>query len=319
VPLVVRRLIQLVVVFVVVTFFTVCLISLIPGKPEQVIIPFGTDAQREALRSQLGLDQPLWIQWWKWVTGFVTGDMGNLYTSTGTRPVWNEIRPAIPVSLALLIYSQIVALVIAIPLGVIAAYKAGKMTDRGINLMASAMIAVPSFAVALLLSNYLGVQLGWVPPSGYTPLFGAEADPADHFRRMVIPVTALCLAQISVYMRLLRTDMVATLQEDFILMAKSKGISDGRILWRHALRPSSLTLLTVAGLNVGALIGGSIVIEYLLNIPGLGYQLGYAVNARQYVMLESLVALIAIGYVLINFLIDFLYTVLDPRIRERAS
>lgn len=318
-PIVVRRLIQLVVVFVVVTFFTVSLISLIPGKPEQVIIPFGTNAQREALRQQLGLDQPIWVQWWKWVTGFVRGDMGNLYTSTGTRPVWGEIRPAIPVSLALMIYSQIVSLLIAIPLGVIAAYKAGKLTDRAINVIASAMIAVPSFAVALLLSNYVGVQLGWVPPSGYTPLFGSGSNVADHFKRMVIPVASLALAQIAVYMRLLRTDMVATLQEDYILMAKSKGISDRRILWRHALRPSSLTLLTVAGLNVGSLIGGSIVIEYLLNIPGLGYQLGYAINARQYVMLESLVAMIAIGYVLINFFIDFLYTVLDPRIRERNS
>ena len=105
-PIVVRRLIQLVVVFVVVTFFTVCLISLIPGKPEQVIIPFGTEQQRRRFAAELGLDEPLWIQWWKWVTGFVTGDIGNLYTSTGTRPVWNEIRPAIPVSLALMIYAR---------------------------------------------------------------------------------------------------------------------------------------------------------------------------------------------------------------------
>jgi len=141
----------------------------------------------------------------------------------------------------------------------------------------------------------------------------------EHFKSMVVPVIALSLGQIAVYMRLLRSDLVATLQEDFILMAKSKGISNARVLWRHALRPSSLTLLTVAGLNVGTLIGGTVVVEYLLGIPGIGLQLGQSIFARQYVKLQSLVALIAIVFVLINFLIDFLYTVLDPRIRERAS
>ncbi|MGI8756119.1 MAG: ABC transporter permease, partial [Acidimicrobiales bacterium] len=141
----------------------------------------------------------------------------------------------------------------------------------------------------------------------------------EHIKSMVVPVLALSLGQIAVYMRLLRSDLVATLQEDFILMAKSKGISNGRVLWRHALRPSSLTLLTVAGLNVGTLIGGTLVVEYLLSIPGLGLQVGQAIFARQYVWLQSLVAVIAIAFVLINFFVDFLYTVLDPRIRERSA
>ncbi|MCU1455286.1 MAG: ABC-type dipeptide/oligopeptide/nickel transport system, permease component [Acidimicrobiales bacterium] len=315
-PVIVRKLLQLVVVFAVVTLFTVILISLIPGKPEQLIIPFGRDSQRAALRHDIGLDKPIPVQWLKWVNRFIHGDMGNFYQNSGTRKVWPEIRSALPVSLLLLLYTQIVSLVIAVPLGVIAAYRAGKWPDKVINGLGSGMLALPGFAAALLLSTYLGVKLGWVPAQGYTKI---TDDPALHFKRMVIPVVALSLGQISVYMRLLRTDMVATLQEDFILMARSKGISDRRVLWRHALRPSSLTLLTVAGLNVGSFIGSAVVVETILNIPGLGYQLALAIGSRQYVALQSLVAIIAVGFVLINFVIDFLYSVLDPRIRERAT
>jgi peptide/nickel transport system permease protein len=127
------------------------------------------------------------------------------------------------------------------------------------------------------------------------------------------------VAQIAVYMRLLRSDMIATLQEDFITMAKSKGISPRRVLWRHALRPSSLTLLTVAGLNVGTLIGGVVVVEVIFSLPGMGLLLYEAINARQYIALQSLVAIVAVGYVVINFLVDVLYAVLDPRIRHARS
>jgi peptide/nickel transport system permease protein len=127
------------------------------------------------------------------------------------------------------------------------------------------------------------------------------------------------VAQIAVYMRLLRSDMIATLQEDFITMAKSKGLSPRRVLWRHALRPSSLTLLTVAGLNVGTLIGGVVVVEVIFSLPGMGLLLYEAINARQYIALQSLVAIVAVGYVIINFLVDVLYVVLDPRIRHARS
>jgi peptide/nickel transport system permease protein len=129
----------------------------------------------------------------------------------------------------------------------------------------------------------------------------------------------LAASQIAVYMRLLRSDMVATLQEDFIQMARSKGISDRRVLWRHALRPSSLTILTVAGLNVGALIGGAVVVEIIFRLPGVGTELVQTILSRQYVALQGFVAIIAIFYVLVNFLVDILYTVLDPRIRHART
>jgi peptide/nickel transport system permease protein len=139
---------------------------------------------------------------------------------------------------------------------------------------------------------------------------------SEHFKHILLPVLTLAIGQIAVYARLLRSDMVATLQEDFILMAKSKGIPNRRILWRHALRPSSLTLLTVAGLNFGTLIGGAVAVEVIFGIPGVGTLIYNAISARQIVELQSYIAIIAIGYVLLNFVIDSLYIVLDPRIRR---
>ena len=314
-----RKILQLIVVFVVVTFFTVFLMSLVPGKPEVVVIPFDTtpnQSLQQQFREDNNLDDPLPVRWAKWAGKFVTGDMGNYYSSSDTEPVIGRVKHNAPTTVLLIIYTQVVSLMIAIPMAVVAAYRAGTRTDKAINTMAFGFISLPNFATALLLTYWLGVKLGWVPTQGYTS--PSESIP-DHLKSMLVPVIALSLGQIAVYMRLLRSDLVATLQEDFILMAKSKGISNRRVLWRHALRPSSLTLLTVAGLNVGTLIGGAVVIEFLFQIPGLGTLVGEAIFSRQYVALQSLVAIIAISFVLLNFLIDYLYTVLDPRIRERAA
>ncbi len=314
-----RKLLQLAVVFVVVTFFTVFLMSLVPGKPEVVVIPFDTtpnQSLQQQFREDNNLDDPLPVRWAKWAGGFVTGDLGNYYSSSDTEPVSGRVKNNAPTTILLIVYTQIFSLLIAIPLAVVAAYRAGTRTDKALNSMAFGFISLPNFATALLLTYWLGVKMGWVPTQGYTA--PSESIP-DHLKSMVVPVIALSLGQIAIYMRLLRSDLVATLQEDFILMAKSKGISNRRVLWRHALRPSSLTLLTVAGLNVGTLIGGAVVIEFLFQIPGLGTLVGEAIFSRQYVALQSLVAIIAISFVLLNFLIDYLYTVLDPRIRERAA
>jgi peptide/nickel transport system permease protein len=215
-----------------------------------------------------------------------------------------------------MLYAQVLALVIAIPLGVLTAYRAGSKFDKAANTGAFALLAIPNFVLGLGLAYYLGVWLNWLPPSGYVP-FGEDA--LEHVRRMVLPAATLAAAQVAVYMRLLRTDMVATLQEDFIQMARSKGISDQRVLWRHALRPSSLTLLTVAGLNVGTLIGGAVVVEVIFSIPGMGLAISQAIFERQYVALQSFVAVLAILYVLVNFAVDVLYTIVDPRIRHARA
>jgi peptide/nickel transport system permease protein len=231
-------------------------------------------------------------------------------------PVSNDAWNGLGVSLQLMLYVQVVTLVVAIPLGVVAAYRASGVFDKATNTGAFAFLSIPNFVLAYVLVYFLAVRWGWLPASGYVP-FGT--DPAEHFKHMALPVMTLAAGQIAVYARLLRSDMIATLQEDFILMAKSKGISNARILWRHALRPSSLTLLTVAGLNVGTLIGGAVIIERIYGLPGLGKQLFDAIGARQYIAVQSLVAIIAIAYVLVNFFVDILYTVLDPRIRHARA
>ena len=315
-PLLLRRLFHLAVVLFFVTLFVALLTAMLPGDPVDAIAGFGSPEQKEALREDLGLDDPVYVQYGRWIGDFVTGDLGGYYSVTGERPVIDRVRDSLPVSLQLMVYAQVLALVIAIPAGVITAYRAGSRSDKVANATAFGMLAIPNFALALVLAYYVGVELGWLPVSGYVK---PSEDFVEHARRMIMPTIALAVGQVAVYMRLLRSDMIATLQEDFITMAKSKGVSPRRVLWRHALRPSSLTLLTVAGLNVGTLIGGAILVEVLFSMPGVGTLLYEAIQARQYIALQSLVAIIAVGYVLVNFLVDVLYAVLDPRIRHART
>ncbi|MGH9213003.1 MAG: ABC transporter permease [Acidimicrobiales bacterium] len=313
-----KRLLALALVLFLVTLFTAALLSLVPGDPVDTLVPIAdTDPRAQQLkdevREDLHLDEPFHVRYITWLGDFVTGDLGDYYRVNDTDPVRDRVASDLPVSLQLMVYAQVLALVVAIPLGVLTAYRAGSLFDRSTNTGAFALLSVPNFVLGLILAYYVGVFLGWLPPQGYERF---SEDPVEHIRRMILPTVSLAAAQVAVYMRLLRSDMVQTLQEDFIQMARSKGISDRRVLWRHALRPSSITLLTVSGLNVGTLIGGALVIERLFSIPGLGQAIFEAINSRQYVALQGFVAVLAILFVLVNFTVDVLYTILDPRIRH---
>lgn len=312
-----RRLIQLVVVLVFVSFFSFSLISLVPGDPVVAIVGFASPEQLAQVRHQIGLDDPFLVQYAHWLGDFVHGDLGQIYSGpTGRSPVSTAIAQSLPVTLELMAYAMILTVLIAIPLGILSAYKSGSIGDKAISMGAFGSIAMPDFALAIILSYWVGVKLQWLPTSGFTHF---TDDPVENIKSLTLPAISLAVGQIAAYMRLLRSDMIATLQEDYILMAKSKGIPTRRILWRHALRPSSLTLLTVAGLNIGALIGGTIVIENLFDIPGMGKLLFFSIFGRQFVELQSIVAVIAIGYVLVNVVVDILYTILDPRIRDARA
>ncbi len=311
-----KKLVQLVITVILVTLFASFLLELLPGDPVEVLVPFGSDEQRQLVREETGLDQPFIVRYGEWLGGFVTGDLGNYYTVSSSRPVADRVVDSLPPTILLMVYAQVLALIIAIPVGVVAAYKQGTWFDRLSNTSAFAMLAIPTFALGFVLQYYIGVKLGWADTGGYTAI---EESFPDHVRSMILPTITLAVGQVAVYMRLLRSDMIATLQQDFITMAKAKGIRTRRILFRHALRPSSLTLLTVAGLNIGTLIGGALIIEVVFNIPGLGYLMGEAIATRQIVAFQSIVAIIAIFYVVVNFLVDILYTVLDPRIRHAGN
>jgi peptide/nickel transport system permease protein len=325
-----RRLAQLVLVVILSTLFAFALLRLFPGDAADAVIPYGTPAQKAKFRAETGLDKPFFEQYATWLGNLVQGDFGKDYQSNTA--VADKVSAALPVSIQLMLYAQLIALVVAVPLGVFTAYRVGTKSDRAINTGAFALLALPSFVLALALAYWVGVKwqpdlpfLGQIPVTGYEPgwlepVFGQSAgDLGRHFATLLLPAISLAAGLIAVYMRLLRSDMIATLQENYITMARAKGLSDRRILWRHALRPSSLTLLTVAGLNFGTLIGGAVAVEVIFGIPGIGTLIYQAINARQIVELQSYIAIIAIGYVLINFTIDALYVVLDPRIRRARA
>jgi peptide/nickel transport system permease protein len=322
-----RRLLQLVVVLLLSTLFAFALLRLFPGDAADAVLPYGTPAQKAQFRADNGLDKPFFEQYGSWLGNIAQGDFGKDYQSNTS--VADKLSAALPVSLQLMLYAQILALAVAIPLGVLTAYKVNTKTDKAINAGAFALLALPSFVLALALAYLVGVKwrpdlpiFGQIPVSGYEPgwlepLFGQPAgDIGHHFATLLLPAISLAAGLVAVYMRLLRSDMIATLQENFITMARAKGLTDRRILWRHAFKPSSLTLLTVAGLNFGTLIGGAVAVEIIFQIPGLGTLIYQAIAARQLVELQSYIAIIAIGYVIINFVIDSLYVVLDPRIRR---
>jgi peptide/nickel transport system permease protein len=310
----VRRVVQLIVVLVVVTFFTSILTALLPGDPVTTIAPFSSAQDRAQIRDQLNLNENIVVRYGKWLGHFVTGDMGREYAGSGVRgqSIWGRIKDSLPRSLLLMLYVQLLTLLIAVPLGVITAYRAGSRVDDLSNGFAFFLLSIPVYVTATLMLLFLSVQHHLLPSEGWVSI---GTSPVSHFKHLLMPVLAITIGQVAVYARLLRSDMVATLQEDYILMAKSKGISDGRILWRHALRPSSLTLLTVAGLNVGQLIGGALIVEVIFHLNGLGFAISDAINRRQYIALQDYIAVVAIVYVLVNFAVDALYRVLDPRIR----
>lgn len=308
-----RRLARLVVVLVCVSFFSYFLLDLLPGDPVTTIAAFAPTSVRNQLKHDAKLDESIPAQYWNWLTKFSHGDLGNYYRSSGVDKVSKDVSNSLPVSLQLMLYSMILTVLLAIPLGVFSSYWAGTWFDRAVNATAFGAIAIPDFALGLILAYFVGVKLRWFPTSGYVH---PSENLVKHFKSMVLPSVSLAVGQIAGYMRLLRSDMIATLQEDFITMAKAKGMPSRRILWRHALRPSSLTLLTVAGLNVGALIGGAVVIEVIFGLPGMGFLLATNIRAQQFIAVQSIVAILALGYVLVNTLIDLLYVKLDPRVRS---
>ncbi|HQF95167.1 MAG TPA: ABC transporter permease [Microthrixaceae bacterium] len=306
-----RRFLQLIVVMFLLSIVAFGSIRMLPGDPAELLVPGIDQARIEQAREDLGLKKPLYEQYGKWAGNFVTGDFGKYYRAAGDPT--GDVKTSLPISLQLMLYTQIVALVIAIPLGVLTAYKSDSFFDKGANIFAFLGLSIPAFVVGYLLKQVFVFQLDWFPERGWVPL---SESVSGHFKAAVLPVATLVIAQIAVYFRLLRSDMIGTLQEDFITMARAKGLKSRRILFRHALRPSSLTLLTVAGLNVGTLISSAVIVENIYGIDGMGLKLVRSVLSREYVAAQSFIAVIGILFVLINFLVDFLYTVLDPRIRH---
>jgi len=311
---IIRRLVGMSVVVILATFLLSLLMWMLPGDPAQLMVPNSVEDVRVAIRAETGLDRGIFGYYWKWLSDMLQGNFGAYYLNGGVRPVSEVLRVAVPASVQLILYTQIVAVVLAVPLGLISAYKENSRFDKIVSGTLFTLVSFPGFALALILSLVFAVALGLVDPVGYEPFSG---DLSQHFKLMILPVTSLAVGLTASYTRLLRNDVIATLKEDYVTMAASKGISDRRVLWRHVFRPSSTTLLTSAALNMGGLIGGTIIIETIFAIPGLGFEIAYSIGARQVVAMQTLIALIAFAYVFFNSTVDILMSVVDPRTRER--
>jgi len=307
-----RRLLYLVPVLIAVSLLTFLIASLLPGDLAYTIL--GDQATPEkvaALRHDMGLDQPLWIRYFGWLGNVLQGDLGRSFRTGQT--VLQAVTERLPISLELMVLAQIISLSIGVPLAIICAARSGGPFDRFMTGSAFAMLSVPTFLSAILLIYLFAVELRWLPATGYVP-FGE--DPAKNLRFMVLPALTLALAEWPGIMRILRSDMIATLQEDYIALAKAKGLTASRILFVHALKPSSLTLVTITGINIGRLIGGAIIVETVFALPGIGRLLVGAITTRDLIILQGVVLLVGAGFVLMNFIVDMLYAMLDPRIRH---
>lgn len=265
----------------------------------------------DVVRNMLHLDEPIVKQYLRWASSAVRGDLGLTFETTPA-PVWPKISEALPSTLQLMLLAELFALVIAIPLGIYSAYRENSRGDRIITGASFLFIAIPNFVLAVFLIMIFVTTLDLVP-SVYS---GTDEGLWKSFSTLIIPAVALAAGMCAVYLRLLRSDMIATLQEDFILQARAKGLPPRRILLQHALRPSSFSLLTVFGINVGTLIGGTVIMEMMFSIPGIGTLLTTSIYKRNYPMIQAVVVVIATAYVAINVLVDILYSVLDPRIRN---
>lgn len=312
-----RRLLQAALVVIGATFLLSLLLRLLPVGLEDLYVVGVSDADRAAFAHELRLDRNPITYYLLWLWDFVRGDLGWYVQGGGlSEPVSGRLAHALPVSLQLIFYSQAVSLLVAVPLGIFTALRVGRRSDRALSYGLFTASSIPNFVFGLLMASFFGVTLAWFPPLGYV---SPSENLGEHIRSMVLPVAALSIPLIATYTRLLRTDVIATLREDYVTMAVSKGLSTRRILFSHVLRPSSVTLFTSFALNMGALIGGTIVIEQVFTIPGVGQEIGIAIFSRQFFALQSYVALIAVGFIVFNVIADVVVGFVDPRTRERRS
>jgi peptide/nickel transport system permease protein len=307
-----RRLLHLLPVLLAVSLLTFLIASLLPGDLAYVVLgDQATPEKVEALRHDMGLDQPIWWRYLGWLGHVLEGDFGRSFRTGQT--VLEAVAERLPVSFELMILAELMGLAIGIPLAIACAARSGGAFDRFMTGTAFGMLSVPTFLSAILLIYLFAVELRWLPATGYVPL---TEDPAGNLRFFVLPALTLALAEWPGIMRVLRSDMIATLQEDYIALAKAKGLKPSRILFVHALKPSSLTLVTVTGINIGRLIGGTLIVETIFALPGIGRLLVGAIYTRDLIILQGVVLLVAAGFVVMNFVVDMLYAILDPRIRH---
>lgn len=309
---IIKRVLSLIPVLFVVSIAIFLLIHLTPGDPASIIL--GIDAsqeQVEELQEQLGLNLPIYEQYFHWITNIVLhGDFGMSYFMRipVTEAIFNHIMP----TLSLAIIAQIITIIIAIPLGIAAANRRGTLADQSIMGVSLLGMSVPSFLLGLILILLFGVKLGWLPTSGYQSL---DKGLWNHLKYLIMPAISLGAIQAALVARMTRTSMLEVLGSDFIKTARAKGVKNRVIVFKHALRNAFLPILTVIGQTFGLLVAGAVVTETIFNIPGIGHLIINSVERRDYTVIQGVVLFVTLSYVFINLIIDLLYGLIDPRVR----
>jgi peptide/nickel transport system permease protein len=302
------RVLEMVPVVLIMSLVVFLLMAMVPGDPARVTLPqTATPQQIEARREQLGLNQPLYKQYFGFLTGAIVLDFGR---STASQEEVRSIiaRRAIP-SLLLVTYSVLLMMVIAVPLGAIAAVRRGRLADQLIRLLSTVTMVMPAFWLALLLIILVSVKLGWLPTSGYGDTL------TEHIVYLTLPAITMGLALFPVIMRLLRSSMIETMQKEYIEAARARGLSQTRVMFKHVLRNSATSSIAVMGLLLGILLSATVFVEQVFAIPGLGSLLVSAVQTRDFPLVQALTLLFGIAMVLSSLLSDVILGALDPRVR----
>ncbi len=309
-----RRMLAAIPILLVVTFLANAMLSLVPGDPSKTALGFGwTPELGKKYLAARGLDKPLHVRYFRWLWHAVQLDFGPTKDNV---PAIDVIKRALPVSLQLVIMALTLSLLLSIPIGIYSAYRAGTRSDRVLTTGAFGALAIPGFVVGILV-RLIGRNMTF---GGKTPFFAVDyvpftANPLQSMRALLLPAIVIAIGQTAGFVRILRTDMATTLQDDFVLMAKSKGMSDRFILLRHALRPSSFTLLTVIGVSIGGLLGGLIIVESQFGLHGLGEAIYGSILLHDFTVTLAAVAVITVIFILVATLIDLAYGIIDPRVR----
>jgi peptide/nickel transport system permease protein len=306
-----RRIASTIPVMGIVALFIFSLLYIAPGDPAAIIAgDQATPADVERIRAGLGLDRPFLVRFGEWFWHVLNGDLGtSIFTNL---PVTKMIAQRIEPTVSLMVLTLILSIGIAVPMGVIAAWKQGSWIDRLIMIFAVFGFSIPVFVVGYLLAYVFALQLEWVPVQGYTPIAQGIG---PWFANLILPSIALGGVYIALIARITRATMLEVLSQDYIRTAKAKGVGSRTVLFLHALKNAAVPIVTVIGIGVALLIGGSVVTESVFAIPGLGRLVVDAILRRDYPVIQGVILMFSFVYVLVNLCVDLLYTVFDPRIR----
>ena len=307
-----KRLIALAVTLLVASLVVFLVLEILPGDPAAIML--GVNARPDtlaAVRAELGLDRPGWERYLTWIFGLLQGDFGKSYTYSVA--VGELIAERVAISLPLALMAITLSTALAIPLGALAAARRNRAADLCVSVFAQVGIAVPNFWFAILLILFFSVFLGWFPAGGFA---GWDAGLWPAFKSLLLPAVALALPQAAILTRVTRSSVLEQLGEDYLRTARAKGLSRRAALWGHAVRNALIPVVTIMGLQFSFLLAGTIIVENVFYLPGLGRLLFQAIAQRDLIVVKDLVVLFAATVVIVNFCVDLLYAALDPRLRD---